>query len=78
MQTIEEYPMQNIAISEVKRDPDNPNVMSDAQMDALREIMKKYGFLGPLVLDSKQIIVDGEHRLAIYEEFERETGSFRS
>lgn len=37
-------------------------------MEGLRESMKRWGYLTPIVLDQNNVIADGEHRLAIYKE----------
>lgn len=55
-------------IDQCKLDPTNPNVMTEAQMDALEKIMIKYGFGNPVKLDSKNIFIDGEHRWTLAKE----------
>ena len=55
-------------VSEILLDPDNPNVMTEDEMQRLRNSMEKYGFLFPIIIDQKNQIVDGEHRYRIFKE----------
>jgi len=55
-----------VPVTQIKRDPTNPNVMSQAQMDGLRNSFRRFGYLQPVILDKDHVIVDGEHRLDIY------------
>lgn len=66
-QTILEYKVEDVPLSKIKLDKTNPNVMTERQMDGLRSFMQKYGFLAPIVVDSKYIMIDGEHRFLIYQ-----------
>jgi hypothetical protein len=43
-------------------DSTNPNVMSDEQMQGLRESMRSFGYLNLVILDQKLMVADGEHR----------------
>jgi len=43
-------------------DKTNPNTMSDRNFDALKEVMKKFGFLVPIITNKKYVIADGYHR----------------
>jgi len=63
----------DIPIKELKRDGHNPNVISSEQLEALKENIKKYGFLVPIIIDKDNIIADGEHRALIYQELGHET-----
>ena len=58
-----------IPVGSVRLDPDNPNVMSEEQMDGLRESMRRFGYLDPIVVDEEMVMADGEHRLQVYKEF---------
>ena len=59
---------QKIFLKNLVTDPDNPNEMSTEQEEALDNLMKRYGFLSPVVVGTKdrkgkQIIHNGEHRV---------------
>lgn len=59
---------QKIFLKNLVTDPDNPNEMSTEQEQALDALMKRYGFLSPVVVGTKdrkgkQIIHNGEHRV---------------
>jgi len=66
---IKEHELQLLLIKELKKDADNPNELSEEQKEALRYSMKKFGNLEPIIVDQHKNIADGEHRVAIYEEF---------
>ena len=58
-----------VPIKSLKKDPTNPNVMNERQMNGLRASMKRFGYLTPIIVDkSTMLIADGEHRLTVYEE----------
>ena len=60
--------VQKINVKDVKLDPDNPNVMTDEEMQRLENSMDKYGFLFPIIIDQHNIIVDGEHRFRVFKD----------
>jgi hypothetical protein len=60
---------EKIKIEDLKVDGLNTNKMTDKQMKGLRESMRKWGFLQPIVIDQDNIIIAGEHRLRVYQEF---------
>lgn len=68
-----EHELKSLKISELEFDGENPNEMSEKELSALRESMKKFGFLTPVIVDQNFIVADGEHRILIYKEFEKET-----
>lgn len=49
--------------SELETDNQNPNSMGERQYEALKKNIKEFGFIVPVVVDSNNIIADGEHRL---------------
>lgn len=57
-----------VPISDIQTDGNNPNVMTESQMTALKESMKTYGFLTPIVVDQDNKLADGEHRYQVYKE----------
>jgi hypothetical protein len=68
-QAVKTYDIVLIPIDQIKTDPDNPNIVSGAAMQALRESMRKFGYLEPIVVDQNNKIANGEHRFEIYKEF---------
>lgn len=66
---ITEYPLKNIAISELVFDKTNPNQLTQEQMHGLHRSMERFGYLTPIVVDEDYNIADGEHRALIYKEF---------
>jgi DNA modification methylase len=58
-----------VPIKNLKKDPNNPNVFNERQLNGLRASMKRFGYLQPIIVDrGTMIIADGEHRAQIYEE----------
>ena len=70
---VEEHKLVKIDIDKIKIDSTNPNVMSDDEMKALQKTMDKFGYLAPVILDKKYKVVDGEHRVKIYERLGKKT-----
>jgi DNA modification methylase len=66
---IQEYKVVKIPLSKIKLDDTNPNVVPKETMASIRKIMKKYGYLDPVIVDKNHVMVDGEHRFKIYQEF---------
>jgi len=61
-------PPTKIFLKNLQVDPNNPNEMSSEQEEALDNLMKRYGFLSPIVVGTKdkrgkQLIHNGEHRV---------------
>lgn len=73
MTDIKEFKIEHVPISKIQLDLDNPNEMSEEQFNSLKEAMKKFGYLTPIVLDQDYKIADGEHRYLVYKELGRET-----
>ena len=65
---VEEFEIKKIPISLIKFDESNPNELSNEQMESLKLTMEKYGYLAPVILNKDFTIVDGEHRVRIYQE----------
>ena len=70
---VEEHKLVKIDIDKIKIDSTNPNVMSEDEMKALQKTMDKFGYLAPVILDKKYKVVDGEHRVKIYERLGKKT-----
>lgn len=51
-----------IPTSQVELDPDNPNQMTDIQMEGLKQSLEKFGFVEPIIINQDNLLVDGEHR----------------
>ena len=65
---VEEITIKKIPVKDILFDETNPNELSDEQMEALKETMEKFGYLAPVVLNKNLEVVDGEHRVRIYQE----------
>jgi len=57
-----------VDVNELKEDPTNPNIMSRDQMDAVKENIKQFGFLVPIVINDNNQVADGDHRRIIAKE----------
>ena len=64
---VKEFSIKKVPISNIKFDNTNPNVVSPEQMDALSKGMKKFGYLAPVILNENLEVLDGEHRVKVYE-----------
>jgi len=63
MSEIEDNEIIEVAIDDVKLDPDNPNKMTQREEDGLEASMKgKSGYANLIAVDANMIIVNGEHR----------------
>ncbi len=51
-----------VSISSLSVDEKNPNRMMPAQKEALKENLKRYGFLVPIITNKDYVIADGQHR----------------
>lgn len=60
---IEIPPVELASINELKLDGENPNVMTKEQFDALKENIRRFGFLVPVITNEDGLVADGEHRL---------------
>ena len=69
---LEELKEITLPIEEVKSDPTNPNVMSDDKYKALKAGLQKH-FSYPIIIDQKNVIVDGFHRWKAWKELGNKT-----
>ncbi len=67
MPEIKEFELKKVKIQDIKFDDTNPNVLSTEQMDALKKVIKKFGYLAPVILNKDLKVVDGEHRVRVYD-----------
>lgn len=51
-----------IPINDIVEDPENPNYMTDSQMDMLADSISEFTFLIPIVINDKNMIIDGHQR----------------
>ena len=65
---VKEFTVKNIPLANIKFDTTNPNVVSEEQMKALAKGMKKFGYLAPVILNENMEVLDGEHRVKVYEQ----------
>ena len=70
---VKEFAVKKVAITSIKFDKTNPNEVSDEQMQALTKGMERFGYLAPVILDKKYKVVDGEHRVRVYEKLGKKT-----
>lgn len=55
-------PVEKVTTGSLVVDKKNPNIMSNANFNALKECIKKYGFLTPIITNKDLVIADGYHR----------------
>jgi ParB-like chromosome segregation protein Spo0J len=51
-----------LGINEILPNPTNPNSMTETEMEQLRYSIRRFGYIQPVVVDEKNVIIDGEHR----------------
>lgn len=54
---------ERVDVDQLKTDGDNPNEMSDDELEALKDNISRYGLHLPIITDKDHVIADGEHRL---------------
>ncbi|MEJ2242203.1 MAG: GNAT family N-acetyltransferase [Candidatus Bathyarchaeota archaeon] len=52
-----------VNVEKLRVDGQNPNVQSKRQFKALKESIKRYGFVVPIITNKDLLVADGEHRL---------------
>lgn len=65
MQKIKFFEVVKEKVENIKLDETNPNEMSKIKMQGLKETIRKFGFLEPIIIDQDNVMVDGEHRFKI-------------
>lgn len=55
--------IEEVEVTELKTDKQNPNVMEKKQIEALKKNITEFGFLVPIITNKDLVIADGEHRL---------------
>lgn len=64
MQSEVEVPSAELVdVDKLRLDGQNPNVQSKRQFKALKESIKRFGFVVPIVTNKDLLVADGEHRL---------------
>lgn len=53
----------NVKTIDIKVDGKNPNRMSEYQKEALKDGIRRWGFIVPIVTNKDLVLADGEHRL---------------
>lgn len=66
---IKEHELRYVDIDELKFDGDNPNKMTEEQLESLQRSMEEFGYLAPVVVDEDYVVADGEHRVKAYKDF---------
>ena len=59
---------QKVDINLLQVDGKNPNRLSKEQKEALKENIRKFGFIVPIITNKDYLIADGEHRWLIAKE----------
>ena len=67
---IKTFKIQMMDIKELRTDGINPNRMTKQNFTALKENIKRYGFLVPIITNEAGLIADGEHRFNAAKELE--------
>mgnify|MGYP000993111003 CR=1 FL=1 len=69
---IQEYEIRKVPLSIIKLDESNPNVMSEEQVKGLKLTMEKYGYLQPVILNKDFTVIDGEHRVKLFQDLDKQ------
>lgn len=67
-----EIEIKKVPVKIIKFDETNPNEMTDEQYKALKLAMNKFGYLAPVILDKDFTVVDGQHRVKVYQELNKD------
>jgi site-specific DNA-methyltransferase (adenine-specific) len=62
---IKDYPVITLNVTDIKKDPSNPNNMRLEQINGLEKSIVNFGRLKYIVVDQDNILIDGEHRLEV-------------
>lgn len=60
---VEIPPIERVSVDALTTDGKNPNKMTSQKLEALKENLRKFGFLIPIITNKNLVIADGEHRL---------------
>jgi len=63
-------PAELVDVGRLRVDGQNPNVQSRRQFKALKESIKRYGFVVPIITNKDLLVADGEHRLKAAKDLE--------
>jgi DNA modification methylase len=70
---VQEINISKVPVKKITFDETNPNILTDEQMKSLKKTMEKFGFLAPVILNKDLQVIDGEHRVRIYQELGKKT-----
>ncbi|NIN01287.1 MAG: ParB N-terminal domain-containing protein, partial [candidate division Zixibacteria bacterium] len=56
-------PAELVDVERLRVDGENPNRMSARQFKALKESVRRWGFIVPIITNRDYLVADGEHRL---------------
>ena len=70
---VEEINISKIDVDKIIFDETNPNILTKEQMKSLKLVMEKFGFLAPVILNKDLQVIDGEHRVRVYQELGKKT-----
>ena len=70
---VEEINISKISVNKITFDETNPNILTKEQMKSLKLVMEKFGFLAPVILNKDLQVIDGEHRVRVYQELGKKT-----
>lgn len=62
---IKDYPVIELNVNDIKKDPTNPNEMTLEQSRGLEKSIIQFGRLKHIVVDQDNVLIDGEHRLEV-------------
>ena len=63
MSTVKKHPIETIKLKDIRFDPNNPNEMADQRFESLEYSLDKWGYIDPIVIDSNNLVANGEHRV---------------
>lgn len=59
---------ERVNVDDLRTDGDNPNEMTEDELEALKDNISRYGLHLPIITDEDLVIADGEHRLRAAQE----------
>lgn len=60
--SLKKHQLETVKLKDLKFDPQNPNEMSSEQVESLEYSLDKFGYVAPIVIDSDNLVANGEHR----------------
>lgn len=62
---LKSYPREIVDLHNIQFDDDNPNEMTETELQSLDFSMEKWGYIDPIVIDQNYKIANGEHRAKV-------------